>query len=86
MDKQTLQLDIEGMTCDHCSVTIQRALSHVPGVERAEVSFLAKRAEARRRVRSLKRSCARSRRLGTARRSLSRPNLRRRLRSTVQPS
>ena len=45
MDKQTLQLDIEGMTCDHCAVTIQRALSHVPGVERAEVSFPAKRAE-----------------------------------------
>ncbi len=45
MDKQTLQLDIEGMTCDHCAVTIQRALSHVPGVERAEVSFPARRAE-----------------------------------------
>ncbi len=45
MDKQTLQLDIEGMTCDHCAVTIQRALSNVPGVERADVSFPAKRAE-----------------------------------------
>lgn len=45
MEKQTVELAIEGMTCDHCAVTIQHALADVPGVERADVSFPAKRAE-----------------------------------------
>ncbi|MBI1873492.1 MAG: mercury(II) reductase [Acidobacteria bacterium] len=44
MEKQTVELAIDGMTCDHCAVTIQDALAEVPGVERAEVSFPAKRA------------------------------------------
>lgn len=33
------------MTCDHCAVTIERALTKLPGVERAAVSFPQKRAE-----------------------------------------
>jgi mercuric reductase len=45
MDTQTVELSIEGMTCDHCAATIQRALANVPGVKRAEVSFPQKRAE-----------------------------------------
>lgn len=44
MEKQTVELAIEGMTCDHCAVTIQHALAGVPGVERADVSFPDKRA------------------------------------------
>jgi mercuric reductase len=44
MTKRTVVLDIEGMTCDHCAVTIARALSAVPGVEHADVSFARKRA------------------------------------------
>lgn len=45
MEKQTVQLGIEGMTCDHCAVAIQRALTNVPGVEGAAVSFSGKRAD-----------------------------------------
>ena len=45
MEKQTVELAIEGMTCDHCAVTIQHALAVVPGVERADVSFPSRRAE-----------------------------------------
>lgn len=44
MDKHTVDLAIEGMTCDHCAATIQHALAGVPGVERADVSFPDKRA------------------------------------------
>ncbi len=35
----TTTLKIEGMTCDHCAHTVQKALSAVPGVQRAEVSL-----------------------------------------------
>lgn len=45
MEKRTVELAIEGMTCDHCAVTIQHALAGVPGVGRADVSFPEKRAE-----------------------------------------
>ena len=45
MERHTVVLDIEGMTCDHCAVTLARALSALPGVERADVSFARKRAE-----------------------------------------
>lgn len=44
MEEQTVELAIEGMTCDHCAATIQHALAGVPGVERADVSFPEKRA------------------------------------------
>jgi mercuric reductase len=39
-----VHIAIEGMTCDHCTVTIEQALARVPGVERAVVSFPEKRA------------------------------------------
>ncbi len=45
METHTVALAIEGMTCDHCAVTIARALRAVPGVERADVSFAEQRAE-----------------------------------------
>ncbi|MEW6321320.1 MAG: mercury(II) reductase [Acidobacteriota bacterium] len=45
VQKRTVVLDIEGMTCDHCAVTLARALRAVPGVDRADVSFARKRAE-----------------------------------------
>ncbi|WP_297045323.1 heavy metal-associated domain-containing protein [Thermoflavifilum sp.] len=32
---QTAQLDITGMTCTHCAVTIQRLLLRQPGVKAA---------------------------------------------------
>jgi copper chaperone len=34
-----LKLKVEGMTCDHCVMAVKKALSRVPGVERAEVSL-----------------------------------------------
>jgi copper chaperone CopZ len=37
-------LKIEGMTCDHCVHTVQKALLTVPGVEKAEVSLSQKKA------------------------------------------
>lgn len=37
-------LNIEGMTCNHCAMTVQKALSSVPGVQKAEVSLPAKKA------------------------------------------
>lgn len=33
MDEKKIAIKIEGMTCDHCSVTIRGALSGVPGVK-----------------------------------------------------
>jgi len=44
MEKDTVELAVEGMTCDHCAVTIQHALAAVAGVERADVSFPERRA------------------------------------------
>jgi copper chaperone len=34
-----LKLKVEGMTCNHCVMAVKKALSRVPGVERAEVSL-----------------------------------------------
>jgi copper chaperone len=34
-----LKLKVEGMTCNHCVMAVRKALSRVPGVERAEVSL-----------------------------------------------
>jgi copper chaperone len=34
-----LRLKVEGMTCNHCVMAVKKALSRVPGVERAEVSL-----------------------------------------------
>jgi Cu+-exporting ATPase len=41
--KQTT-LDITGMTCSTCAITVEKALSEVPGVARANVNFAAERA------------------------------------------
>ena len=32
-------LHVEGMTCDHCARTVQKALQSIPGVQKAEVSL-----------------------------------------------
>ncbi|TFU26060.1 CopZ family metallochaperone [Thermus tengchongensis] len=39
-----VKLRVEGMTCNHCAMAVQKALQKVPGVEKAEVSL--ERAEA----------------------------------------
>ena len=39
-----LKLKVEGMTCNHCVMSVKKALLKVPGVEKAEVSL--ERAEA----------------------------------------
>lgn len=42
---KNIALDILGMTCEHCAVTVQKALRNVPGVQDARVSFSQGRAE-----------------------------------------
>ena len=37
--KKTLK--IKGMTCNHCKMTVEKALKAVPGVENAEVDLAA---------------------------------------------
>ena len=39
IEDQTAQLDITGMTCTHCAVTIQRLLLRQPGVKAARVDY-----------------------------------------------
>ncbi len=34
-----VELEIEGMSCDHCVATVRRALTGVPGVSVADVSI-----------------------------------------------
>lgn len=41
---QTIQLKIEGMTCDHCVHAVTTALKDVPGVSDARVSLAEKSA------------------------------------------
>ncbi len=41
---QTIQLSIEGMTCDHCVHAVTTALKDVPGVRDARVSLAEKSA------------------------------------------
>jgi copper chaperone len=36
---QTIQLKIEGMTCDHCVRSVTNAVKDVPGVAEAKVSL-----------------------------------------------
>lgn len=40
------ELNIEGMTCDHCVRAVKGALERVSGVERAEVDLEGQRASA----------------------------------------
>lgn len=35
----TVTLDVPGMTCATCPITVKKALSKVPGVSRVEVSY-----------------------------------------------
>ncbi|MDI7247377.1 MAG: cation transporter [Bacillota bacterium] len=37
--ESTLVLHIEGMSCNHCRIAVQRALLQVPGVRTAEVDL-----------------------------------------------
>jgi uncharacterized membrane protein YraQ (UPF0718 family)/copper chaperone CopZ len=49
--EQVLELVVDGMSCSHCADSVRRAMSEVPGVERAEV--LLEQARARVRGRDL---------------------------------
>lgn len=40
---KTIELDITGMTCDHCARTVERALKSVPGAHNATASYPAGR-------------------------------------------
>lgn len=42
---QTIELNIEGMTCDHCVNSVTNAVKEVPGVKDAKVSLEGKSAE-----------------------------------------
>jgi copper chaperone len=42
---QTIELNITGMTCDHCVHAITTALEEVPGVKTAKVRLAEKSAE-----------------------------------------
>jgi mercuric reductase len=44
MTTNEIIFSVEGMTCDHCAVTLRAALSHLPGVHQADVSFGDRRA------------------------------------------
>lgn len=39
MNKETIKLDISGMTCDHCAAGIEKLLSKNEGVQEAKVSY-----------------------------------------------
>jgi Cu+-exporting ATPase len=43
-NQETICLQIEGMTCAGCAARVQRAIEAVPGVERAEVDLMGRRA------------------------------------------
>jgi Cu+-exporting ATPase len=47
MDAHEVELPIEGMTCATCVSRVERALSETPGVERASVNLVTKRASVR---------------------------------------
>jgi copper chaperone len=35
----TTELNVEGMTCNHCKTSVEKALKNVAGVENAEVNL-----------------------------------------------
>lgn len=39
MPPRTVTLDVPGMTCATCPITVKRALTRVPGVTKVEVSY-----------------------------------------------
>jgi copper chaperone len=44
MAKQTLDLNVEGMSCQHCVHAVQSAVAGLAGVDKVEVSLEKKRA------------------------------------------
>lgn len=42
---KTINLTISGMTCDHCAITIEAALTKVQGVNKSLVSYINKSAQ-----------------------------------------
>ena len=45
MEKKTIQLEIAGMTCDHCAESIEKALKKKSGVVDANVLYTNRQAE-----------------------------------------
>ena len=43
-NKQIIDIDIEGMTCQFCAYGVQKSISELPGVEMAEVNIDTKKA------------------------------------------
>ncbi|MDR0480658.1 MAG: heavy-metal-associated domain-containing protein [Gallionellaceae bacterium] len=41
---ETVQINIEGMTCNGCAGNVTKVLAHIPGVSSVEVSLEQKRA------------------------------------------
>lgn len=39
MEARTLQLRVEGMTCEHCAAVVERSLLHTTGVRSAVVDL-----------------------------------------------
>lgn len=37
--KETVQIKVSGMTCDHCKATVEKALQSIDGVSLAEVNL-----------------------------------------------
>ena len=46
-EPRTAVLQVEGMNCSLCPITVRKALERVPGVLQAHVDFGAKRAQAK---------------------------------------
>ena len=46
-EPRTVVLQVEGMTCSLCPVTVRKALERVPGVLNAKADYAARRAEAK---------------------------------------
>lgn len=43
MGKETLNLNVEGMSCGHCEASVKRAVSSLNGVESVQVDLKGKR-------------------------------------------
>jgi mercuric ion binding protein len=46
-ESKVVQLDVSGMTCSLCPITVKKALEHVPGVFDAKADLATKSAQAR---------------------------------------
>ena len=46
-EPKVVQLDVSGMTCSLCPITVKKALEHVPGVLDAKADLATKSAQAR---------------------------------------